>query len=127
VAPILLTRCARTGSEEGAADTKIARRSRCLDATPRLVDQNKNLIYLYAPPYTAPAYATIALNGTTIDCTLSTHETRLYCLDYEYGSVDVYSYPTGTYIPYIYSFTNGINANADPGDITFSTPHLTIK
>ena len=89
-----------------------------------LIDQNKKSIYLYSPPYTAPAYATIALKGTTIECALSIHGTRLYCLDYEVGSVDVYSYPAGTYI---YSFTNGIDANEDPTDIIFSVSGLTIK
>jgi hypothetical protein len=76
-----------------------------------LVDQNTRSIYVYAAPYTAPAFSTIQLKGTTVYCAMGLHDERLYCLDYEYGSVDAYEYPSGRYL---YSYTNGIDSNYDP-------------
>lgn len=76
-----------------------------------LVDQNASAIYVYTPPYDAPPFATIVLKGTAVYCALRANQKRLYCLDYEYGSVDVYSYPQGQYL---YSYTDGIDSNQDP-------------
>jgi len=89
-----------------------------------LVDQNSKSIYIYAPPYDAPAFSTIRLKGTTVDCAMGLLEKRLYCLDYEYGSVDIYAYPAGTYIN---SFTNGINAPYEPEGIAVQAPCPTLS
>ena len=79
-----------------------------------LIDQNSRSIYIYAPPYNAPAFSTISLKGTSLYCAMGLNERRLYCLDYEVGSVDIYAYPSGTYID---SFTNGISRLDDPEGI----------
>jgi hypothetical protein len=76
-----------------------------------LIDQNRNAIYVYAQPYSAPPFSTIPLKGTAVFCAMGLQQRRLYCLDYEFGSVDVYAYPSGTYI---YSYTDGINVEDEP-------------
>jgi hypothetical protein len=86
-----------------------------------LVDTKANLLVvnpsdnrslaIYAPPYTGPATGRIGFNGGASYCALNHRETRLYCTDYEYGSVDVYTYPAGLYL---YSFTNGLIRNNVP-------------
>jgi hypothetical protein len=76
-----------------------------------LVDQNAKAIYAYAPPYISPAFSTITLKGTSVYCAMGHYEQRLYCLDYEYGSVDVYAYPAGNYV---YSYTKGIDSRLAP-------------
>jgi hypothetical protein len=76
-----------------------------------VVDQDTNSIHVFAPPYSAPAFSTILLKGTAVYCAMEPREERLHCLDYQYGSVDVYAYPVGTYI---YSYTNGIDSRKAP-------------
>jgi hypothetical protein len=89
-----------------------------------LVDKNENLLVVnpnnnsslavYAPPYTSAPIRTIPFNGGASYCALNRPETRLYCTDYEYGSVDVYKYPSGLYL---YSFSNGLVQNNVPEGI----------
>lgn len=75
------------------------------------IDQSASDILTYAPPYNTPPFSTIALKAAAVYCALNTPQTRIYCLDYSNGSVDVYTYPKGTYA---YSYTNGIEASKDP-------------
>jgi len=75
---------------------------------------NNSSVAIYAPPYTGSAIATIVLNGAASYCALNHTEKLLYCTDYQYGSVDVYKYPSGLYL---YSFTNGLNWNNVPEGI----------
>ena len=75
------------------------------------IDQSASDILIYAPPYDAPASATIVLKAPAVYCALNALQTRIYCLDYSNGSVDVYTYPKGAYA---YSYTNGIEASKDP-------------
>ena len=89
-----------------------------------LVDKNANLLVVnpnnnsslavYAPPYTSAPIRTIPFNGGASYCALNRPETRLYCTDYEYGTVDVYKYPSGLYL---YSFSNGLAQNNVPEGI----------
>lgn len=76
-----------------------------------LIDQTTDDIYLYSPPYNAPPFATISLKGLAGSCAFGASQKQLYCLDYQYGAVDVYAYPKGTYI---YSYTNGIETSEGP-------------
>jgi hypothetical protein len=76
-----------------------------------LIDQTTDAIDIFAPPYKAPASSTISLKGLAGSCALGPSQKRIYCLDYQYGAVDVYRYPEGTYI---YSYTNGIDASQGP-------------
>lgn len=76
-----------------------------------LIDQTTGDIYLYAPPYNAPPFATISLKGLAGSCAFGLSQKRIYCLDYQYGAVDVYAYPKGTYV---YSYTNGIDTSEAP-------------
>lgn len=87
-----------------------------------LVDQSANAIYVYAAPYNAPPFSLIALKGTAVYCTLTRNQKRIYCLDYQYGSVDAYSYPAGRYL---YSYSNGIEADLDPVGIAIQPAVLT--
>lgn len=68
-------------------------------------------IAIYAPPYTGAPVGKIILDGGASYCALNRAETKLYCTDYEFGSVDVYEYPSGLYT---FSFTNGLNWNNVP-------------
>jgi len=76
-----------------------------------LVDQTANAIYIYAPPYKTPPFSVIPLKGTAVYCALTPRQDRLYCMDYQYGSVDAYKYPGGAYL---YSYTNGIDESEEP-------------
>lgn len=95
-----------------------------------VVDNANNLLYVvpngsawqvesYAPPYTNPPSQTIAIKGivgrgSVPYCALNRHATRLFCGDGLYQTLDVYKYPTGTYLfsillPYsAYSLTYSI-------------------
>jgi hypothetical protein len=53
----------------------------------------------------------VSVKGWTVYCAVGLHEERLNWLDYEYGSVDVYAYPSGAYV---YSYTNGIDPSFNP-------------
>jgi sugar lactone lactonase YvrE len=75
------------------------------------IDQTASTIEVYASPYTAPAFLTLPLKGWEVYCAFGRHETRFYCLDYEYGSVDAYTYPVGKYL---YSYSNGIDKSDSP-------------
>jgi hypothetical protein len=81
------------------------------------VDQDADAVYVYAPPYTAAATSTIRLKGTAVYCALNPAQTRLECMDYEYGAVDVYAYPAGRYL---FSFNNTIGTGAQPIGIATS-------
>jgi hypothetical protein len=92
-----------------------------------LVDKQSNLIVvnpvnnssiaIYTPPYTSPSTYSFALRGGASYCALNHPETRLYCTDYQYGSADVYKYPSGLYL---YSFTNGLDWNDVPEGMAVS-------
>ncbi len=86
-----------------------------------LVDQTDSAIYVYAPPYNAPAFSVIPLKGVAVYCALAPRQTRLYCMDYQYGSVDAYTYPGGRYL---YSYTNGIKASQEPVGIAIQPASL---
>ncbi|HLY01089.1 MAG TPA: hypothetical protein VKR56_01185 [Candidatus Cybelea sp.] len=75
------------------------------------IDQSASAVLMYAPPYDAPAFSKISLKAAAVYCALNARQTRIYCLDYANGSVDVYAYPNGTYE---YSYTNGIESSKDP-------------
>lgn len=89
-----------------------------IDASDNLlvVDQTKAQIDVIAPPYDRKPIAQIALQQTARRCVLSSDDTRIYCLDYINGAVDVYGYPGGSYL---YSFNQGINKEAEPIGLAF--------
>lgn len=76
-----------------------------------LLDQSKSEMLIYETPYNKRPFAKISLKGREVFCALGTRDERLFCLDYESGAVDVYSYPAGTYL---YSYSNGIDMSEDP-------------
>jgi hypothetical protein len=77
-----------------------------------LIDQNKSSVFVYAPPYTSRPFKTIVLNGQSLYCALGLRQVRLYCMDVQYGSVDVYTYPGGDYV---YSYNSGMQAGSAIG------------
>jgi hypothetical protein len=83
------------------------------------IDQTTKTVNVYTPPYDAAPLSTIALKGGATYCALLPVQKHLYCLDNEYGAVDVYAYPKGTYL---YSWTNGIEEKEAPLGIAIQTP-----
>jgi hypothetical protein len=77
-----------------------------------LIDQNTNTVLMFAPPYTNRPFKTISLMGHALYCALGVSQGRLYCMDVEYGAVDVYTYPGGDYL---YSYNNGMEAQSAIG------------
>jgi sugar lactone lactonase YvrE len=77
-----------------------------------VVDQKTAAVYIYRPPYDRASHKTIHLKGEGIFCAMSLQQPRLYCLDYQYGSVDAYTYPAGKYL---YSFRGDIDAGYGEG------------
>lgn len=65
-------------------------------------------IDVFAPPYTS-APTTFPLMGASIWCPLDHKQKHIYCGDAENGSLDVYAYPSGTYL---YSDTGDLSASA---------------
>ena len=88
-----------------------------------LIDQNKTSVFVYAPPYTKRPFKTIVLKGNSLYCALGLRQVRLYCMDVQYGSVDVYTYPGGDYV---YSYNNGMQANSAIG-IAIQPPIPPVK
>lgn len=84
-----------------------------------LIDQNIGVINIYAPPYKAPAFSTITMKGSAWYCAMGVDQTRLYCLDDTYGSVDAYTYPGGKYL---FSYNNGIELKDGPVGIAIAPP-----
>jgi hypothetical protein len=84
-----------------------------------LIDQTADSILRYAPPYNAPASSTISLRGPSGYCAFGFNQSHIYCLDYLYGSVDVYAYPKGKYV---YSYTKGISPSEGPIGIAIQSP-----
>jgi hypothetical protein len=83
------------------------------------IDQSRAAIYIYARPYDAAPFSTISLKGYAEYCALGVNQTRIYCMDEAYASVDAYTYPKGTYL---YSYTNGIDGKQGPGGIAIAAP-----
>jgi hypothetical protein len=71
-------------------------------------DWERMTIDVFAPPYTA-APTTYTLKGASIWCPLDHYEQHIYCGDAANGSLDVYAYPSGTYL---YSDTGDLSASA---------------
>lgn len=82
---------------------------------PPLFDRSDNLIVtdsvsttatvdIYAPPYNKPPVS-FAARSLSYQCSLNYDEANLACADYGYGSVDIYKYPSGTYL---YSINRGL-------------------
>ena len=65
-------------------------------------------INVFAPPYTGKP-TTFPMKGQSIWCPLNHFETHIYCGDAQNGSLDVYAYPSGTYL---YSDTGDLSASA---------------
>lgn len=84
-----------------------------------LLDQSVAKMYRYAPPYDKPPTEKITLRGPAEYCALGMNDERLYCLDYQYDSVDVYEYPNGKYL---YNYTNGIEGSEGPVGIAVQPP-----
>jgi hypothetical protein len=84
-----------------------------------LVNQTHPAILVFAAPYTKKAVATLPLKGTTVECAMSSRGDRLFCADYEFGSVDAYAYPTGKYL---FSYTNGLEAQDGLTGIALQPP-----
>lgn len=62
-------------------------------------------IDVFAPPYSgSPKTAT--LMGQSIWCPIGHYQQRVFCGDAQYGSIDVYDYPT---LNYMYSYTAGLS------------------
>jgi hypothetical protein len=70
-----------------------------------ITDWNALTLDVWTPPYSGSPTVT-AMNGLSLWCPLTENERRLYCADLGNGSVDVYAYPSGSYM---YSFTNGLS------------------
>lgn len=70
-----------------------------------ITDWNALTLNVYAPPYSGSPTVT-PMQGLSLWCPLSHSEKRLSCADLGNGSVDVYAYPSGTYL---YSYTNGLS------------------
>ena len=77
-----------------------------------LIDQDKRSIFVFAPPYASRPFKTIVLKGQSLYCAPGLRQVRLYCMDVMFGSVDVYTYPGGSYV---YSYNNGMEANSAIG------------
>ena len=84
-----------------------------------LIDQNADAIFVYAPPYRAAPFSTIAMKGSAWYCVLGLNQTRLYCLDDTYASVDAYTYPEGKYL---FSYSSGIQGKEGPVGIAIQAP-----
>jgi hypothetical protein len=54
-------------------------------------------INVFAPPYTGKP-TTFPMKGQSIWCPLDHYETHIYCGDAQNGAIDVYAYPSGTYL-----------------------------
>jgi hypothetical protein len=80
------------------------------DAQDNLVigDWQHLTIDIFAPPYTGSP-STFHMMGAAIWCPLNHQEQRIYCGDAANGSLDVYAYPSGTYL---YSDTAGLSPSA---------------
>lgn len=83
------------------------------------IDQTTKTVNIYAPPYRAAPSSTISLVGGATYCALPRLQRAIYCLDNEYGAVDVYTYPKGKYL---YSWTNGIDEKEAPLGIAIQQP-----
>ena len=83
------------------------------------VDQSTAAIYFYSRPYDAAPFSMISLKGYAEFCALGVNQTRIYCMDEAYASVDAYTYPKGTYL---YSYTNGIDGKQGPVGIAIAAP-----
>ncbi len=63
-------------------------------------------MYIYAPPYKQKKPTTqFPLQNAPTMCTLGRAQTKLYCSNAFFSKVDIYKYPSGTYL---YSYTNGL-------------------
>lgn len=79
-------------------------------------DQSKNMLalapgvpamYIYAPPYKQKKpTAQLPLQNAPTMCTLGRAQTKLYCSNGFFSKVDIYTYPTGSYL---YSYNNGLS------------------
>jgi hypothetical protein len=88
------------------------------------IDQTAAVLYVYAPPYDAAPKRKLLLRGPAEYCALGSPQRRIYCLDYEYDSVDAYTYPSGKYL---YSFSNGIEGSKGPVGIAIQSPYPAVK
>lgn len=79
-----------------------------------VVDLSAAIASVYAPPYSGPPTKTFPLHGGPVLCNFSKRETKLYCADYKLGQVDVYAYPSGSYL---YSWNNGLSPSLAPEDV----------
>jgi hypothetical protein len=84
-----------------------------------LIDQNTGVVNIYAAPYKAQPFSTIRMKGSAWYCAMGLTQTRLYCLDDTYASVDTYTYPGGKYL---FSYNNGIEGKDGPVGITIQPP-----
>jgi hypothetical protein len=73
-----------------------------------ITDWFAETIDVFAPPYTG-APATSPLQGSSIWCPLSRNGKQLLCGDADFGAIDVYAYPGGTYL---YSYTSGLSPSS---------------
>jgi len=72
-----------------------------------ITDWERLTIDVFAPPYDS-APKTYALMGASIWCPLDRQERHIYCGDGSNGSLDVYAYPSGSYL---YSDTGDLSPN----------------
>lgn len=61
-------------------------------------DGTADRVDIWTPPYSGSATSVIKLRGAPSQCSLDRKETRLACANSQTNSVDVYSYPSGSYI-----------------------------
>jgi hypothetical protein len=78
---------------------------------------NTNAVNVYAPPYNGPPSSDISLKGLAFQCTLAHDDLHLYCSDYKFTSVDVYTYPAGRYL---YSYNRGLDPQMGVSGIAFA-------
>jgi hypothetical protein len=73
-----------------------------------ITDWEAETIDVFAPPYSG-APSTSPLKGSSIWCPLSRNEKQILCGDADFGAIDVYAYPGGTYL---YSYTSALSSSA---------------
>lgn len=75
--------------------------------------------YVYAPPYTGGPSATIPLKGGSVFAKLDCVNKNFYVSDFHNGTIDVYTWPSGTYE---YSISNGLSGSNNVEGVGIDSP-----
>jgi len=74
------------------------------------VDAGAGAVLVYAIPYRGAPTSSFATRGESVDGKLDSQSMHIYLSDLGQGTVDVFAFPTGTYL---YSFNNGLSQAND--------------